>query len=293
MVLWLTDSGLGRQIAILAMALICPWGWSAEWTAMTYNLRVPVDPSPLTWPERAPKLIGLIDSQSPDFLGVQEATPDMVKHLATRLEGYQFVGRGREKEGRGEGNQIFYRASLWTLDSKDFGNLQISPTPTIEGSNGWNFQWPRMITWGRFKRRDTGEFLYVYNTHFPLVESSQYKAGDFVAKTIAARSHPEDPVILLGDFNACLDDMPIRNLLAVGVPVKPLRDTYLLVDAQKAPPTFHVFGKDFSRCKIDFIFSDSPQLVVSTHVISTADAQLASDHFPVIARFKSSMNHAN
>ena len=177
-----------------------------EVVAMTFNLRVPVEPAPLDWNSRHHLVAQHIKSQQPDFFGVQEAVPNVIENLASDFPHYVFVGRGRDKGGIGEGTQIFYKSDRWRLDADDNGTLQLSPTPDVVGSNGWEMQFPRIFTWAHLIEKKSGKAIYVFNTHFPLVPKDRLLSSILLARAIADRKHPQDPVILSGDFNACEDE---------------------------------------------------------------------------------------
>jgi len=109
---------------------------SIDVKVMTFNVRVPVDPYPNDWLSRKPRVIKLIKNQNPDFLGVQEALPDVLMGINNNLNEYGEIGRGWNQDSGGEDAQIFYKKKKWKLDNSDNGTLQLSPTPEIPGSNG-------------------------------------------------------------------------------------------------------------------------------------------------------------
>lgn len=260
---------------------------SIEISSMSFNLRVPVDPPPLDWSTRRHLVMKYINSKSPDFLGVQEAVPDVVKDLAQGLPGYAFIGRGRDKDGAGEGSQIFYKSDLWAIDKDDNGTLQFSPSPDVVGSNGWNLQYPRIFTWARFINKKTGDAIYVFNTHFPLVPEERLKSSHLLAEKIASRKHYQDPLILIGDFNACESEESIQYLLGANESPVRLIESHRALHADDSTGTFHAFGKQKESCKIDFIFT-SAGLRPATSEIIKDDPQVgyASDHYAIVAKVK-------
>src|SRR5688500_16535480 len=90
---------------------------SIDVKVMTFNVRVPVDAFPNDWGSRKPRVIKLIKHQSPDFLGVQEALPEVLMDINNSLAEYGQIGRGRNHDSSGEGTQIFYRKKNWKLDN--------------------------------------------------------------------------------------------------------------------------------------------------------------------------------
>jgi endonuclease/exonuclease/phosphatase family metal-dependent hydrolase len=253
---------------------------------MTFNLRVPVDPAPNDWDSRRPRVIAIINNQQPDFLGVQEAVPNVVKNLTTDLSGYAVIGRGRDSDSGGEGTQIFYRKDRWNLDAKDQGTLQLSSTPTIPGSNDWGMQWPRIFTWAHLYEKKSRKAIYVFNTHFPLKPEERDLAAQLLAKYIAERKHKNDSVILTGDFNACEDEASMKYLQGEnGSPIA-MHDSYRVLHPDSKAGTFHGFGTT-DGCKIDYIYTLGKLAVITSDILKDPEgAGFSSDHYAVSARLR-------
>jgi endonuclease/exonuclease/phosphatase family metal-dependent hydrolase len=286
-----------RLLNLLTLLLICFCSHSAfakaiatkpvEVVAMTFNLRVPVDPAPLDWNSRRHLVAQHIKSQQPDFFGVQEAVPNVVSDVALDFPHYAFVGRGRDKGGAGEGTQIFYKANRWRLDPDDNGTLQLSPTPDIAGSNGWEMQFPRIFTWARLIEKKSGKAVYVFNTHFPLVPKERLLSSILLARAIADRKYPQDPVILSGDFNACEEEDSIQYLIGVAAAPVRLIDSYRELHPEDKTGTFHDFGRKQDSCKIDYILMSSDLTATAANIIKDDPALgFASDHYAVTAKIR-------
>lgn len=254
---------------------------------MSFNVRVPVDPAPNDWASRAPRVMDIILKESPDILGVQEAVAKQVSDLNNSLPDYGYLGRGREVDGGGEGTQIFYNKNHWKLDASDTGTLQISPTPNVPGSNAWNFQWPRIFTWAHLYSKKTGKGFYVFNTHFPLKPEERDLSVKLLADSIAARKHKNEPVVLLGDFNACSNEASMKYLRGEsGSPVA-MVDSFLTLHPNDKSASYHGFGKKTDGCRIDYIYVQGKVDVISSDIIKDQDgAGYASDHYAVSARVK-------
>ncbi|RYY74331.1 MAG: endonuclease/exonuclease/phosphatase family protein [Gammaproteobacteria bacterium] len=259
---------------------------------MTFNVRVPVDPHPNDWVSRKPRVLALIKHQNPDFFGIQEALPEVLTDINNSFDGYGQIGRGRNQDSGGEGVQIFYKKKNWKLDNYDTGTLQLSPTPEIPGSNGWNMQFPRVVTWGRFIEKKSERAIYIFNTHFPLVPRERLLSATLLARTIADRKHPHDPVVLSGDFNACEAEDSIQYLLGAGNSPINLKDSYRAINVDEKTGTFHEFGKQNESCKVDYIFTSSDITVVASEIIKD-DPKIgfSSDHYAVTAKLKIIKTH--
>ncbi len=251
---------------------------------MTFNLRVPIDPYPNDWSSRLPRVISIIKDQQPDFLGVQETTPEMLGDLRRELPEYMVIGRGRNTDEGGEGTQIFYKKNRWNIDKHDHGTLQLSPTPEIPGSNGWNMQWPRIFTWAHLKEKRTQKSIYIYNTHFPLLPQERDLSTKQISSAIAERKHKRSPVILMGDFNACESEYSMKYLLGEDDSPITMKDTYRLIHPISNAGTFHAFGKT-ETCKIDFIYALGKIRVLDANIINESEP-FASDHLAVTTTLK-------
>ena len=256
-------------------------------TAMSFNLRVPVDPAPLDWSSRRHLVVQQIRSQSPDFFGVQEAVPEVVRDLAADFQNYAFIGRGREKGGSGEGTQIFYKSERWHLDPDDRGTLQLSPTPDVAGSNGWEMSYPRIFTWAHLIEKKSRKGIYVFNTHFPLEPKERLLSSALLARAIAGRKHAADPVILSGDFNACETEGSMQYFLAANSAPVHLIDSYRILHPEDKTTTFHGFGRTKDLCKIDYILISEGSTAVTADIIKDDPGLgFASDHYAVVAKLR-------
>ena len=260
---------------------------ATELKVMSFNLRVPVDTVPNDWASRSPRVMNIILKNKPDILGVQEAVPLQVSDLSAHLKDYEQVGRGRELNGGGEATQIFFNKYRWRLDKSDFGTLQISPTPDVAGSNGWNFQFPRIYTWAHLNSKKTGKGIYIFNTHFPLKPEERDIAVKQLANSISERKYKNDPIVLLGDFNACETEASMKYLRGdSGSPVT-MTDSFLLKHPDEKVWTYHDFGKKQEGCRVDYIYVAGAVTVKSSNIIKDAEAAgFASDHYAVSARIK-------
>src|SRR6476660_1833457 len=90
---------------------------------MTFNIRLNVASDSLNaWPYRKDKVASQILFHDANIVGVQEALYDQMMDLQARLNGYKYVGVGREDgKEKGEFSAIFYDTSrLQLLQSQTF-----------------------------------------------------------------------------------------------------------------------------------------------------------------------------
>jgi len=239
------------------------------------------------WGSRKYLVAELIEQCSPDIIGMQEAEKRQIDDLEVLLEGYSWLGIGRD-DGKevGEYSAIFYNNSKFDVvwDS----TFWLSPTPQIP-SNGWDANLNRIVTYALMKiKADENEF-YFLNTHFDHQgDTARYESAKLIVKTVM-EIPIYYPVIVTGDFNCTSDSDPYKvitgDTTVTGNP--------LLFDARyiSATPhfgggnTFNGFGKiEEPYRKIDFIFV-SDKVTVDSHGIITDkfNGLFPSDHFPVWA----------
>lgn len=199
---------------------------------MTFNVRRRIDgptwPPADRWKVRSPRVERLLRTEQPTLVGVQEALPDQALLMRTALgESYRSVGRGRGREGRGEGCPIvFDDARLELLDS---AQLALSDTPGVTGSRSWGNQVPRILVEAVFRDRATSAQFTVVNTHLDVFSRrARVRGAEMVRQRVTASARP---AIVLGDLNAPPDSPPARELLSAGT----LRDAWWVALSRATP----------------------------------------------------------
>ncbi|SDG04549.1 Metal-dependent hydrolase, endonuclease/exonuclease/phosphatase family [Halorubrum xinjiangense] len=258
------------------------------------------------WHDRRDAVGRLVRFHRPDVAAFQEPLPDQRDDLRERLPAYEFVGRGREAGGEGEGCPVAVRSDRWEVDASD--TFWLSETPD-EPSTGWDAAYPRIATWARVRAVEGTAELLVVNTHFDHVSARARRGAarllrERVPEIAAANEGNSDetlPVVLVGDLN-CTPGSDPHRILVDGVDAraggsaaeKPtdrdalsLRDAAADADLRHGPETSLT---DFSRL-IDGRRID--HALVSPDVTAEAFATLAdrddrgrypSDHLPILAR---------
>ncbi len=120
--------------------------------AMSYNVRYDNrNDHHDAWYARAAGVLNLVRFHHPDVVGFQEPLPGQRRDLSDGLPEYEFVGRGRRVDDKGEGCPVAVRRDRWTI--VDDGTFWLSETPA-EPSVGWDAAHPRIATWARLERRN-------------------------------------------------------------------------------------------------------------------------------------------
>ncbi|WP_052574122.1 endonuclease/exonuclease/phosphatase family protein [Haloferula sp. BvORR071] len=251
------------------------------------------------WPTRMRGVLATIRGMNPDVIGVQEALHGQCADLWASMPDYAFYGAGRDDGKRaGEYAGIFYRRDRFERDITQQGIFWLSDTPEVPGSKTWGNDFPRVVTWTRLIDRASKKGLYVYNTHWDhRNQPSREKAAVLIAQRIEQRQFKDEPVVLLGDFNAGTDNAAVSYFTggavklsgaAVKPLLSPLTDVFrvMLPPGGKSQQTLHLWRPLVEGWpRIDHILVSKGAKVEATgiqRVIKVEDRP--SDHFPVWAR---------
>ena len=254
-------------------------------TVMTYNLKFASANPPNAWPQRRPLMSELIGKLAPDVFGTQEGLYGQLQDLAADLPAFQWIGLGRDGGSRGEFMAVFYRTTR--LEPLAFDHFWLSDTPEVIGSKTWAPKLARMVTWVKFRDRQTKrEFIFV-NTHFDhLVQAARDKSAQLVHERVAAFD-AKLPVLLVGDFNAAAG----RNkAYAILTEDKFLTDTWTTARERVNEGIgtlngFKAIQKDGPR--IDWILSRGEVTADRTEIVTfSRDGQFPSDHCPGVAKLR-------
>lgn len=253
----------------------------------TFNIRYSNDgDGPNAWSKRSDLVVSIL--KDGDFWGLQEALPSQVEQIARALPEWKMIVRTREKDpALGEACPILYRADRWKPDPAACGTFWLSESPETAGSKSWDSSLPRICTYARFTSIPEGRALTVFNLHLDHQGTrARLESAKLVASRIAARSHPDEPFILVGDFNCGPSSEPVRHLLSD--PKLGLQDAWRATHRNAAEqPTFNGWRERCEGERIDWILA-SPALVVERAEIdaSKRDGRWPSDHAFIRARIR-------
>ena len=265
-----------------------------EIDAVAFNIRFdnPKD-GENAWPNRKEMVGKWIESESPDVIGLQEALRHQINDIKKVATAYSEYGVGRDDgKSRGEHCTILYLKKRFTLDKKDCGTFWFSDTPEKIASKSWGNEIPRICTWARLIHKKTGKGFYLYNVHYDhQSQSSRIRASNLIIERISNRKQSNEPIILMGDFNAAEKNPAITVFKEE--PLK-LVDTFRVVKPdEKMVKTFHGFrGGSFMGGKIDhvFILPKTAKVRSAEIVRFNKDERYLSDHYPVRAKLSFATN---
>jgi endonuclease/exonuclease/phosphatase family metal-dependent hydrolase len=247
---------------------------------MTFNIRYgTAADGPDAWQTRSRLALAAIRDRDPAVVGLQEALRFQLDAIAQALPHYGQVGVGRDDGVQaGEYAAILYdRRRLALLDQ---GTFWLSDTPEVPRSMTWGNRFPRIVTWARLQDRTAGRTFYVFNTHFDHEsQPSRERSAELLLARIAARTAPQDPVLLTGDFNAGEDNPAFRAIAAR------LADTFRAIHPSATEVgTFHAFAGGRGGPKVDAVLASPEWQVMDAEIVHVNEnGRYPSDHFPVVA----------
>ena len=177
---------------------------TAQMLVGTYNIRLKVASDSLkgeVWSKRCQVMCDQLNFMSPDIFGTQEVLHPQLVDMLKGLDGYDFIGVGRDdgKQG-GEYAAIFYKKDRLRL--LDYGNFWLNETPDRPGL-GWDAACIRICTWGKFagQTATNDEAFYFFNLHMDHVGVvARREAAKLIVRKIREIAQGA-PVIVTGDFN--------------------------------------------------------------------------------------------
>ena len=247
---------------------------------MTYNIRLDTETDGINmWDNRKEGIVSLIKEESVDILGIQEGLPSQIEYLSKQLDDYSMIGEGRDGGNNGEYSAIYYRNKK--MDLIETETFWLSETPEIP-SIGWDAAINRITTLGLFKIVDSNMELLVYNTHFDHIgKIARKKSVGVILNHIKENDFQNRPLIVMGDFNANPDDLPIELLS------KELNDSFKLLSLENPVGTFNGFDLDSKLLdRIDYIFTKNIKITNYKHVDKKLSSGLwPSDHLPILITY--------
>jgi endonuclease/exonuclease/phosphatase family metal-dependent hydrolase len=275
-----------KQILLLYLLINVFAANSQSLNVMTFNLRLNTKSDSLNaWPYRKDHAASQILFYNVHLLGVQEALNDQMMDLQQRLPNYRSFGGGRD-DGKttGEYSAIFYDTTrLQWLDGSMFW---LSQTPTVPGSIGWDAAITRMVTWCKFKDKQSQKIFFAFNTHFDhMGQKARAESAKLVLQKVKLLAG-NTPVIFTGDFNATPSDEPIKIIVDV-TNHDHLTDAMFVSQTPHYGPTGTFTGfesKEKNDEPIDHIFIKNDVKVLKHATLSESwQGRFSSDHFPVFA----------
>ncbi len=217
-------------VLVALAAYLAPWGASENEAprghqdvvavaVATFNIRFgTAEDGAHHWKHRRELCIATLRALEADVVGLQEALAFQIEEILEALPEYVSAGVGRDDGKRaGEHSNILVRTSRFTIDRCE--TQWLSDMPREPASRSWGNEIPRVVTLVRLIDRQTGEALWVYNTHFDhRSQPSRERSAAMIAALVEARPAyaASEPIVVMGDFNAGEDNPAVRMLLDTG-----------------------------------------------------------------------------
>lgn len=258
---------------------------------MLYNAQDAEDKLPLKhrWDSRKPRLLEYLLYAKADIIGSQELQEDQIKEVIKTLGNtYSYYGeKTRQNEGRTDTNAIFF--------NKD--RIELIEAKTVPYKDD---KYDNAFTYCHFKDKVTKKKFIVLDTKLSWGDPDRRLAEANQLNEFSTQFSPQEPVIILGDFNIYPFILHKRNIFFDGEYVeqalagKNLKDAKIksifghfgpLCSITNSKETLEPFtGPQLGGFVLDHIFVNA-QVEVFTHGIDTAqvNGEFPSDHFPVVA----------
>ncbi len=255
---------------------------------ISYNIRFanPGD-GENAWSNRKQMVASMIRIHQADIVGIQEALKDQIDYLEKIFPALEWFGVGRDDgQMAGEFSPVFYRKKRFKL--LDHSTFWLSENPDLPGSMGWDAAHPRLVTWGKFKDKQSGKAFFLFNTHFDHAGvEARINSARLLREKVETIAEGR-PVLVTGDFNCTPDSKPMR-ILNENSEQNESKLTDVLEKA-KYPHygptgTFNGFNLNFdTQRRIDYVLVNKYVNVLTSAVLTDQwHNRFPSDHFPVMS----------
>ena len=245
------------------------------------------------WSNRRSAYYTMLNTMSPDIVGLQEAEQDQVRDILNNCAGYSYVGYGR-KSGKdilyefstleqilgnkhSESTTILYKTDKFIKHSDGWFCHSDTPNKADTYFSGTTDKQPRISTWAIFTHKDTGRKFFYLNSHTTIYDEPMQKEIKLIRDKVKELNTENLPVVLSADWNLEEDDSwmtPITSVYQSARKTAPVSDNSC---------TFHWWGTQ--ERQIDHIF----YLGLECFEFHTVDQKwndlYISDHYPIYAKF--------
>lgn len=239
------------------------------------------------WAKRCQVICDQVNFMNPDLFGAQEVLWGQLQDMLEQLDGYDYIGIGRDDGLRGgEHEPIFYKKDK--LQLLDHGDFWLSKSPEKPGK-GWDAACVRICTWGKFavksqqevrrglfnrRKKEPQKVFYFFNLHMDHVGVEARRES---AKLVVSRVREMAqgfPVFITGDFNVDQYNEVYSIFTQSGL----LKDSYDAARIRFAENgTFNSFKTEYyTTSRIDHVFV-SPATTVEAYGLLTSSYWMPDD----------------
>lgn len=250
---------------------------SVDIVAVSFNIRYanPGD-GDNRWDLRKELVVETLRAHDADLFGLQEALPRQTRFVANAMVGYEHYALGRRGEGVvDEACPVFWRSARFECLEKK--TVWLAPDPA-RIAKAWDAALPRVCSFLRLRDRRTGLRFVFANAHF----DHRGKRARNESAAMLARMWPGERVLLVGDFNAGEDSLPLKRFSDAGF-VDTFRAVHPSADIVGTYSGFRVRG----RKKIDYVLVRGDSMISTAKIDdSHPGGRWPSDHLPVAATIR-------
>ncbi len=244
---------------------------------MSFNIRYSPNDGINNWGYRKKMATDVFRDYAIDIAGLQEVVDIQLPDLENLLPEYAFFG---DHAGTGVYSPILYNKEKFQL--LDYNTFWLSATPDIVGSMGWDARFPRTVTWGKFKNKDTGSIFFFFNTHFDHIGTVARRESAKLLMAKLGEIAGNTPAIVTGDFNFTKDDSYYDIIVSKDNTI-PVKDTKVdtAIPFSGIDSSFNGFGKP-QMVIIDFVFVTENIRTKIYDILNIREGDVyISDHYPV------------
>lgn len=220
-----------------------------------------------SWPLRRRATSAAISALHADLVGLQEVHEFQRHYLDQRLEPGRWFGQARGGGTDGEQCPIVVTSPSMTV--LDHWTRWYGPEPDTPGTRLPGALFPRIATMVQARDQTSGTVFSVVNTHLDERIGANRAAS---MRQLVEWLHASTPTVIMGDFNAEPDDVPVLGPLAeAGFEIVPVTGG-----------SSHGFSGRADGRLIDHVLVSKHWTVEDAAVVRDRPfGQLPSDHWPV------------
>lgn len=208
---------------------------------MSFNIRhtgESSDTGDKAWQARKEAVAEMFRDETPDIVGLQEATTEQVTYLTEQLPDYAFIAPGNNK-------CIMYRKDRFTKVKN--GHFWLSDTPSKQ-SVGWDASGARLTAWVQLRETKSNQIIYFFDTHLDVNGvKARINGAALIVDQMKIICGSTTAQIVLGDMNTS-DDACLSKYAEY---LENARDTSPVTDRSG---TFNGFSTLASQSIIDHIY---------------------------------------
>lgn len=243
-----------------------------ELKVISFNIRCCDDKDGYSIAERGPRLGEIINSYSPDVIGIQEFRPAWQEQFDKYfLDEYETYNVPRDSLPNGESVPVLWKKDSFECVKK--ATFWLSDTPDVE-SGGWDEKYHknRICSYVVLRSKANGQTFAFMNTHFGFGDVGQTKSAELIYKY--SKEIGEESVFVTGDFNMTSDSAGYKEM------VKHFTDVNEVTSRTRGT-TFHGYDPEkHSTSYIDFCFvNDAVKPKLHKVITETVDGKYPSDHY--------------